>query len=141
MYDSKTLALTYWNAGHPPLLRITAAGDVHYGESTMPLLTSALPELPLVRNTMQLEPGDRVLLYSDGLVETRNPANQHFGLDPVIHALTSMPEASPGEALYRLEELVDAFRAGRPLEDDVTLLLLKVEKSALVPISHFADAT
>lgn len=130
VYDSTTLSLTYWNAGHPPFLRLTAAGDVSYGDSTVPLLTSALPEVPLVRRTMQLEAGDRVLFYSDGLIETRNPMNQHFGLEPVIHALTSMPHASPGESLYRLEELLDAFRAGRPLEDDVTLLLLTVEGPA-----------
>lgn len=140
LYDPATRLFTYWNAGHPPIVRITASGEVQYGDSTMPILTSALPELPLVRETMHLEPGDRVLLYSDGLVEMRNPLNQVFGLDPVIHALAAMPDASPGEALYRLEELVDAFRAGRPLEDDVTLMLLSVDAAAPVAGS-FGDAT
>ncbi len=131
VYDCATMSLSYWNAGHPPLVRLTAAGEVTYGDSTVPLLTTALPETALLRRTMQLEPGDRVLFYTDGLIETRNPGNQHFGLDPVIRVLQSLPHASPGESLYRLEELVDAFRAGRPLEDDVTLLLLTVEAPAV----------
>ncbi len=138
-YDTTTRVLTYWNAGHPAFARISATGDVEYGDSTMPILTSALPEMPLDRRTLQLAPGDRVLFYSDGLVEMRNPLNHVFGLDTVIHTLHGMQDASPGETLYRLEELVDAFRAGRPLEDDVTLLLLAVDPAPQA--ADFEDAT
>ncbi len=126
-YDPVARTLSYWNAGHPPLVALAADGAARFGDSTIPVISPALPAPELKSASLALAPGERLLLYSDGLVEARNPAGEVLGLDAVLAALRALPEGAPAEALYRLEELADAFRAGRPVEDDITAILLAVE--------------
>ncbi len=108
------------SAGHPPLLHAAAAGGVRLldaGERSTPL---GVPE-PRTQTTFHLSPGDTLMTFSDGLVETRRRSIGD-GLDLLVSTVDALP-------LNRLELLVDDVLARlaadeRPT-DDVTLLALR----------------
>ncbi len=127
MYEPATRVLRYWNAGHPPFVRLGSDGLRPDADSTMPLVSPSLPAMPVVVEEVTLSPGEQVLFYTDGLPDARNPTGETLPMALVYEALADARGAAPAEALYRIEEEVDAFRAGRPLDDDVTLMLLAVD--------------
>lgn len=124
----------YLSAGHPPALlcrkqRRTNGEEpreLERLESTGPKLLPAPIVRGLPRHTGEvlLEPGDRLLLYTDGLPEAKSPENRELELTGVEEALTAVDgsaEAVMRGVLARLERHCD----GRPLEDDVTVLLVE----------------
>lgn len=73
----------------------------------------------------QIDPGDALLLYTDGLVELRNPENQEYGTSRV-HEIFS--QRYPAPALKMVQEVIadaDLFRDKAPQTDDITLFFLK----------------
>ena len=74
-----------------------------------------------------MAPGDRLLICTDGAFEARNPADQELGLDRLEAALAGTRDLEIGDAVDALMELVRAFCGGRPVMDDVTLVLVERE--------------
>jgi phosphoserine phosphatase RsbU/P len=112
-------------AGHPPplLLRGRKVVAELEGDATLPFgLGSTSPWV----GSRDLEPGDAVLLYTDGVVEARTPDGELFGDERLIDLLEreAAGEQSPEELLRRLVQAVLAHQAGG-LRDDATLLLLQ----------------
>ncbi len=116
--------LRYFNAGHPPALLLSRQSDPVRLDATGPLLTTAFPDLRIdVRETV-LAPGDRVLLYTDGVFEARSPDGHEWGIDGLSAALGRGRNLDPTASLDDLLAAVRRHGAGRPLDDDATLLLL-----------------
>jgi sigma-B regulation protein RsbU (phosphoserine phosphatase) len=72
-----------------------------------------------------LEPGDLLLLYSDGLLEARNPQGELLGEEGLLALAQGVPVDSPRAAGQALLTRVDAFRQEAPGQDDETLLALQ----------------
>jgi len=116
-----------FSAGHPPLLWLHA-GDTDGIErlpSTGVLLHKLFRDRPLPPREIAMEPGDRLLVYTDGASEARNPADQELGLGPLEEALAGTRDLPVAEALDEMMELVRVHCAGRPVTDDVTFLLVE----------------
>jgi sigma-B regulation protein RsbU (phosphoserine phosphatase) len=113
------------NAGHAPALHISRArGEASRLEATqLPLGFPALAasEAPPVA----LEPGDLLVLGTDGIIEARNPGGELFGLERLCAVLRDAPHCSAAEAALRISEEVTAFQAGLPPRDDATLLIVE----------------
>lgn len=116
------------HAGHPPALVRRASGRVE--EVPHPpgrLLGVSKGELPLVDAAVQLNAGDTLLLYTDGVIEARG-IDRHllFGMDGLRDAFRELPAGQTvsqwGE---ELKERVDRFGGAAPPADDITLLLLR----------------
>jgi sigma-B regulation protein RsbU (phosphoserine phosphatase) len=110
-------------AGHPaPLLR-RRSGEVVtlVVEGGPPLGAMSDPSYPSTRH--QLEPGDCVLLYTDGLDEAHNPEGQLFGLERVRAALADADSARA--TILALREALAAFVGNEPQSDDLTLLAVQ----------------
>ena len=76
--DTKSQELTYVNAGHPQPIARTKSPTPILLEPTAPILTSALSDLPCEQATVRFEPGDSLLLYTDGVTEASGPTGM-FG--------------------------------------------------------------
>jgi phosphoserine phosphatase RsbU/P len=121
------------NCGHPPPLRFRA-GAAELLASVEPTTPLGLDPEPTVQRFI-LAAGDRVLLYTDGLVEARAPDGRPFGLDGQVQAVGAAP--SLGAALDGLVARLLEHAGGR-LDDDLALVLAqpRVLRRAPEPSAH-----
>ena len=116
--------LTYCNAGHFPPILFRQDGDVQLLETGGPLL-GALQGAEFASGELTLEPGDTLVVYSDGVVECRNPEGEEFGLDRLIAALPRAKQHSAHGTLMMLLAVVQEFANGYPMSDDMSLTLIQ----------------
>ena len=115
--------LSYVNAGHCPLINVTKDGIGHLvtGGLALGLHDAASYE---VRRT-QMRDGDVAVLYTDGVLEAESPDGELFGEERLEAALEGCSSSSASDTSERILQTVDAFRADRPVLDDITLLVLR----------------
>ncbi len=116
--------LRYASAGHPPAFWQTASGTEQLGATGI-LLHPAFRTRPLPAREVLLRPGDRLLVYTDGAYEALDPADQELGLDRLQEAFASCRDLPSTETLDTLLAVVHDHCAGRPVSDDITLLLIE----------------
>ncbi len=121
--DPVTRIFRYVSAGHNPLLWIHR-GEPRWLESCgmpMGIMAGAAypPPAPLVG-----APGDLLILYTDGFTEAADPANDLYG-DDRLAAAALASDGEPGQVLKAMIADVDRFAAGRPLADDLTMVVIR----------------
>ena len=79
------------------------------------------------QQTFELAPGDTLLMMSDGLLERHNAADEMFDYPRTEALFAEVAEESPGEIIQRLTQGGEAWADGRPQDDDITLVVLKVK--------------
>ncbi|HSD78330.1 MAG TPA: PP2C family protein-serine/threonine phosphatase [Solirubrobacteraceae bacterium] len=120
---SRTLASI--NCGHPPPLIVAPGGRAVtelVGEGTYPLGLFDR-DRTFQRVERRIEPGQRVLLYSDGIAEHRSDAGEPFGTENIARALIGCGTATAAGTVRALQDAVLSF-SRRPLRDDATILLM-----------------
>jgi serine phosphatase RsbU (regulator of sigma subunit) len=118
---------SFVSAGMPPVLIYRAeTGSVEtIGSKAMPL--GAPGNFPYEENSITLAPGDTILLMSDGLIEMFNGQKEMFGMKRV-HAAFAESAGQDAETIAALlAENITLWRRDQPLEDDVTLLVIRRE--------------
>lgn len=111
-------------AGHPPILKVGSDGSIveRIGSGAYPLGIKTNLRWNDVRG--RLAPGERLLMHSDGLTETRNANGSEFG-DARLEAIAAWRPGSPAQAL--VDTIVGEWRAFRgkvPAEDDVSIAVV-----------------
>ena len=125
-YDPKTRRLECVNAGHnPPVL--LRNGEVIRLEAGGPVV-GLLPFAPYAEQALTLEPGDLLLLYTDGISEAMTHADEEWGEDRMIEAATKARGKHADEILSAMFAACDKFTAEAPQHDDMTMLILKLDK-------------
>jgi serine phosphatase RsbU (regulator of sigma subunit) len=124
LLDPRTGALTCTNAGHNPALIIHPGGSFEELDAQgLPL--AMLPGQPYGECTIQMQRGDLLAVYTDGITETTNPSGEEYGPE----FLTSVLVAGRQDSLMALDATVlgelDRFAQGAPYLDDRTLLMLR----------------
>lgn len=122
LLDPKTGCLQYANAGHD--VPYVKRGDTFIELRARGMPLGLLPGMPYEVQEIQLEPGDSILFYSDGLVEAHNPQREMFGFPRLSEYVASH---AGGAALIQsvLEDLEVFTGPNWEQEDDVTLMTLE----------------
>jgi sigma-B regulation protein RsbU (phosphoserine phosphatase) len=123
--DTKNHIALYSAAGHPPLLR-WRDGTMEQIESNG-VLFGVIPEPDYPVRKLTINPGDRFLLYTDGLVEPENAGGDSFGeskLEQVVHKNQLLPLAELVDHL--LSEVRNWQPASMVQQDDITLIAIDV---------------
>jgi two-component system, response regulator PdtaR len=119
--------LRYALAGHPPPLRYRRAGR------TVEVLAGGgppigiMPDVQYEEQTLQLDPGDVFLIYTDGVTECRNEQHDQFGQHRLESFLIAHGDAGAGGVVPNLDRELAEFRGLEPFHDDVTCIALSVE--------------
>lgn len=117
--------LRYFNAGHPPALLRPRRGEGESLAATGLLVSRLFAGRGREVRELALAPGDRLLVYTDGASEARDPADRELGRAALEEALAAVADLPPAAALDTLLDRLRRHRSERPLEDDVTLLLVE----------------
>ncbi|HLX75166.1 MAG TPA: GAF domain-containing SpoIIE family protein phosphatase [Terriglobales bacterium] len=118
--DPAARTLSIANAGHPwPLLANGSAAQVVSGANGLPI---GFAQENFAQTRIELAPGARVLFYSDGISEAENVSGEDYG-SRLLQVLNSGSEL----CAERVLDDVRAFAAGRGLQDDATVILVKAE--------------
>ncbi|MGA3047776.1 MAG: PP2C family protein-serine/threonine phosphatase [Terracidiphilus sp.] len=117
--DANAHQLRYAAAGHPPMLMLRNGAVTEVAENGL-LLAAADLEV-YSEKTLPLEPGDRLLLYTDGIVEARNAQGKLFGEDALIAELRATTGVSSEEAADRI--IASTQKWAKSQDDDLTVLV------------------
>jgi serine phosphatase RsbU (regulator of sigma subunit) len=119
--DPQTGELTYANAGHNPPLWLRGDGSVE--KLTRSMIALGIIEAPEVtQRTISLQPGECLLMYTDGLTEAFSPDGELFGEGCLMETVGGGLPASAGALIERVKARLQEFLAGEPLADDLTML-------------------
>jgi sigma-B regulation protein RsbU (phosphoserine phosphatase) len=115
--------LSYSNGGQEPPL-VLHRNNIAWLEEGGPVL-GLLQGVSYEYASLTLEPGDLVVICSDGVTEARNAAGEEFGRERLIATMNGMHGATPSTALEHLFEAVRRFSQGTAQGDDITGLILR----------------
>ncbi|MBO7664005.1 MAG: PP2C family protein-serine/threonine phosphatase [Clostridia bacterium] len=118
------------NAGHEhPAIR-RAGGEYALQIYRHSPAVATMDGIPVREHSFQLNPGDTLFVYTDGVAEATNANNELFGSDRMLDALNTDPDAQPEEVLANVMRGIDTFVAGAEQFDDITMLCLKYDGPA-----------
>jgi serine phosphatase RsbU (regulator of sigma subunit) len=122
--DPASGEIAYVNAGHNPPLLVAAgaASIVETDGGALPVGIMEAQEYTVMRATVG--PGERLVAFSDGITEAMNGAGELFGDDRLLAALRAHADLGSEPLVETIIAEVDAFAAGAPQADDITLLIL-----------------
>ena len=116
--------LSYANAGHNPPFVVRTSGEVEVLRGGGPVL-GILPAAPYAQEKARLAPGDLLVIYSDGVTEATNTAEEEYGEERLADLLRSR-RAEPAAAIVdAVTESLQQFTSGAPQADDITLVVAK----------------
>ena len=119
--DPMSGTLEYCNAGHPPALLLRADGTVEELSAGGPLL-GAIATDSYVQGRVQLQAGDTLLIYSDGILDSTNPVGEQFGHQRWEEHVRQVRSADADVLVLSLLGAVQDFAGGYPIQDDMSLV-------------------
>jgi serine phosphatase RsbU (regulator of sigma subunit) len=121
--------LEYINAGHPsPFLIRHGVAEEAFTEGSYPV--GLVPEAEYTAVCLKLEPGDTLVLFSDGVTEAMDPDDQLFGVPRLKQVLTGQTQCPLEHIQKCVLEAVENFARGAHQADDVTLLIVRYQATA-----------
>ena len=125
-FDAGSRALTYINAGHnAPILRRVSGAIERLEKGGLPLGID--PHAVYQSDTLSLQPGDWLVIFTDGVIEAFNKSDVEYGEQQLLNVLQSGVDARPQELLRRIMSDLDTFVGETAQHDDITCMLIKAE--------------
>jgi sigma-B regulation protein RsbU (phosphoserine phosphatase) len=125
--DTRSMRLTYVNAGHNPPFVIRADGQVlklEDGGAVVGMLPGAFANYD--QGEIKLRSGDMLVGYTDGISEAMNPQEEEWGEDAMLAELINSKEKTAAEILPYIVSKADEFANGAKQHDDMTMIVVKV---------------
>ena len=126
--DTRTMMLQYTNAGHNYPIIQRKGQPCEQIAKVHGLFLAGMEFTRYKQGEIKLEPGDRLLLYTDGVTEAHNRANELYGIDRLEKILGHTKDASGEEALERILADINVFAEGVPQFDDITMVVLTIKE-------------
>lgn len=124
--DAKKKRLRYVNAGHnPPLLLKQQKGNTVLLKAKG-IALGVIENIELEEEEIQLEKGDLITLFTDGVTEAINQKEEQFGQQRLLTLIEENRGLSACEIISKIEAEVTAFSGGQPQFDDITLMIIKI---------------
>ena len=117
--------LTYSNAAHCAPIIIPRENDLK--SLTVSGTVIGLNAFPFGQETVALSPGDKILFFSDGVIEIWNASEEIFGEDRLHQTLREMRQASPDELVQGIYTQITDFAEALPVADDISMLALEIK--------------
>ncbi|MFF8096420.1 SpoIIE family protein phosphatase [Streptomyces sp. NPDC016675] len=119
--------ITLASGGHPPALLLRADGSADYLPTPGGQLVGVLPDAHIATTTVRLDPGDTLLLYTDGLTEAHtDQAGGRYGDEALVDFARSLAPTTASGAIQALSDLLDALGTG--VDDDTAVLAINVPR-------------
>ena len=125
IYNPETGRLTYSNGGHDAPMLIRSDGSSELLPLTGGVALGIAPCIKFPSNTVQLEPGDTILLYTDGITEAMNGSGEQFGVARMHEVFAANPPENSQQVAEAMFEAVRDFVGDTPQSDDITCLVLR----------------
>jgi len=122
--DASNRTLSYSNAGHNSLLLMNVGGEIRFiefGEQSLGMF----PQTRYHEYHMSLEPGDVLVLYTDGATEAQSPSGEEFGRDRIVEAIKENYDKPAREMIASLQMAVLEWTGNAGASDDVTFFIIK----------------
>ena len=130
--DPVSATVTYVNAGHNPPLLYRAATQQVTTLKEHGIALGVIPNISLRDQEISVEPGDVLLLYTDGVTEAMNANEEEFGAERLASIVAASGHLSTDKLVDEILEQVAEFTGGGPNSDDLTIVAIKrrVEESS-----------
>ena len=132
--DLKTGVIEFVNAGHnPPLIYSSKRGSFEYLRTKANFVIAGMEEIQYEKSEHKLEPGDKLFLYTDGVIETTDDKNELYGEQRLKQFLNENKNASVTDSIINLDKDLTKFAKNVAQFDDITMLELeyKGDKEAI----------
>jgi len=126
----RTGEFRYSRAGHPMPVVVRQQGRLEFLAAGGTIIGISTP-LPFEEGTGRLEPGDMIVLYTDGVTECQKLSGAFFGEDGLYRALLETAGAEPEAACEKVMHDLLEFSAGARMRDDVTLMAVRYDGCAI----------
>ena len=120
--DLKTGIVKFANAGHNPPLVKHADGTFEYLKSKANFVLAGMEGIRYKEQEIQLEKGDKIYLYTDGVTEAHNDKNELYGEERLLKCLNSVKDKSVDDICQKIKEDVELFVGTAEQFDDITML-------------------
>jgi sigma-B regulation protein RsbU (phosphoserine phosphatase) len=125
--DAPAMAFSYVNAGHnPPLLVRGDPPEVRTLGEGRCIALGVVPEVSIPGADLVLEPGDLLVMYTDGVTEAFNPHDEEFGEGRLVEYLQKHRHLPAREIIDGLLDEIRRYCGSAPQSDDITLVILRV---------------
>ena len=122
--DTKTGLMKFANAGHNPPLVKKCGEEFSYIKARSGMLLAGMEGIKYRKNELQLNPGDKIYLYTDGVTEATDNNNELYGEQRLLDFVNSLENTEPENLCKLIKEDVDKFVGTAPQFDDITMLAM-----------------
>lgn len=126
LVDTKSMKLSYINAGHVPPVLIRKKEVIELGEGAVVL--GMFPGVDYSIMDVDIQPNDLLIMFTDGVLEAENPQGEQYGLERLIQFLKSHQKLELQEIKTKLLEDLKTFVQTELFTDDVTFVLIRIQE-------------
>jgi len=125
--DSKSASCNFASAGHNPTLFFDKSELMVKKLSSSGLFLGTFEDVQFQEGTVDLDKGDILFMYTDGLVEAMNKSNEQYGYDRLITKLIMFQNEKCSDIINYIMKDVKEFTEGKAFDDDITIFVIKKE--------------
>lgn len=125
IYNIRTGEVTYCNAGHNPPHILKSDCTIEILPKPKSMVVGAFELAKYKEDTLQLEKGDTLVMFTDGVTEAMNPNREEFGIERLNDSLKDVAYRSCAEIIETVKGDIKDFADGAEQSDDITMLVIK----------------